>query len=115
MKKIKISIIGLGFVGLTLAAVNAKKGFDTVGIDINSEKLEKNKKGVSDFYEPKLEKFLKQSIKEEKIKFTNDFKEILKTDITFVTVGTPSSNNGKINLTYIENAISSLLKKFSTS
>jgi UDPglucose 6-dehydrogenase len=110
MKKIKISIIGLGFVGLTLAAVNAKKGFDTIGIDINYEKLEKNKKGLSDFYEPKLEEFLKQSIKKEKIKFTNNFKEILKTDITFVTVGTPSSNNGEINLTYIENAISSLLK-----
>jgi UDPglucose 6-dehydrogenase len=110
MKKIKISIIGLGFVGLTLAAVNSKKGFDTIGIDINTEKLKKNKKGLSDFYEPKLEMFLKQAIKKEKIKFTHDFKEILKTDITFVTVGTPSSNNGKINLSYIENVISSLLK-----
>jgi UDPglucose 6-dehydrogenase len=110
MKKIKISIIGLGFVGLTLAAVNSKKGFDTIGIDINTEKLKKNKKGLSDFYEPKLEMLLKQAIKKEKIKFTNDFKEILKTDITFVTVGTPSSNNGKINLLYIENVISSLLK-----
>ena len=41
MKKPKISIIGLGFVGLTLAVVNAKKGFDTIGIDINTEKLKK--------------------------------------------------------------------------
>jgi UDPglucose 6-dehydrogenase len=110
MKKMKISVIGLGFVGLTLAAVNAKKGFDTIGIDINLEKLEKNKKGLSDFYEPKLEKFLKKAIKEKKIRFTHDFNEILKTDITFITVGTPTLNNGQINLTYIENVISSLLK-----
>jgi UDPglucose 6-dehydrogenase len=110
MKKMRISVIGLGFVGLTLAAVNAKKGFDTVGIDINLKKLEKNKKGLSDFYEPELEKFLKTSIKEKKINFTDDFNEILKTDITFITVGTPTSINGKINLSYIENVISLLVK-----
>ena len=39
MKKPKISVIGLGFVGLILAVVNAKKGFDTIGIDIDSKKL----------------------------------------------------------------------------
>lgn len=106
----KISVIGLGFVGLTLAAVNAKKGFDTIGIDINLKKLEKNKNGLSDFYEPKLEKLLKDAINKKKIIFTNDFNEILKTNITFITVGTPTTSNGKINLRYIENVISSLLK-----
>lgn len=106
----KISVIGLGFVGLTLAAVNAKKGFDTIGIDINLKKLEKNKNGLSDFYEPKLEKLLKDAINKKKIIFTNDFNEILKTNITFITVGTPTTRNGKINLRYIENVISSLLK-----
>ena len=114
MKKPKISIIGLGFVGLTLAAVSAKKGFDTIGIDIDSKKLIKNRKGVSDFYEPKLEEFLKESIKREKIKFTNDFKEISKTDITFVTVGTPSSNDGRINLSFMETAISSIIEILKT-
>ena len=63
MKKPKISVVGLGFVGLTLAVVNAKKGFDTIAIDIDDEKLMKNEKGLSDFFEPKLQKFLKESIK----------------------------------------------------
>ena len=114
MKKPKISVVGLGFVGLTLAVVNAKKGFDTIAIDIDDEKLMKNEKGLSDFFEPKLEKFLKESIKEKKIKFTSNFGEILKTDITFVTVGTPSSNNGRINLSFMENAISSIVKILKT-
>ena len=114
MKKPKISVVGLGFVGLTLAVVNAKKGFDTVAIDIDTEKLIKNENGLSDFFEPKLEKFLKESIKEKKIKFSNDFKEILKTDITFLTVGTPSSNDGKINLSFMKNAISSIAKILKT-
>ena len=114
MKKPKISIIGLGFVGLTLAAVNAKKGFDTIGIETNSKKLEKNRKGLSDFYEPKLERFLKESIKKNNIKFTNNLREILKTDITFVTVGTPPLNNGKIDLSSVESVISSLVKILKT-
>ena len=50
MKKPKISVVGLGFVGLTLAVVNAKKGFDTIAIDIDDEKLMKNEKGLSDFF-----------------------------------------------------------------
>ena len=74
MQKQKISVVGLGFVGLTLAAVNAKKGFSTVGIDIDKEKIEKLKKGIPSFYEPKLKKFLQSSIKDKKLIFSNNLK-----------------------------------------
>lgn len=114
MKTFNISVVGLGFVGLTLAVVNAKKGFKTIGIDVNKKKLDRLEKGQPDFFEPKLDKYLKKSLKQKKIEFTNDFNKILKTDITFVTVGTPSSNQGKIDLTYIKNAskqIAKILKK----
>lgn len=110
MTKAKISVIGLGFVGLTLAAVNAKKGFKTIGIDVNLEKINTVKKGIPDFFEPKLENTLKESIKKKKINFSDNFKEILKTDITFVTVGTPSTNSGEINLSYLKEAVISIIK-----
>ncbi len=110
MKKPKISVIGLGFVGLILAVVNAKKGFDTIGIDIDSKKLKDLEEGITDFYEPQLKTYLKESIKNKKIKFTNNFKEILKTDITFVTVGTPATTTGKIDLSYVKKAIVSLIR-----
>ena len=41
MKKPTIAVIGLGFVGLSLAVVNAKKGFNTLAIDVNKKKTEK--------------------------------------------------------------------------
>ena len=110
MQNQKISVIGLGFVGLTLAAVNAKKGFDTVGIDIDKEKIEKLKKGIPNFYEPKLEKFLLSSIRDKKLIFSENFESILKTDFTFVTVGTPSNENGEIELKFLNNAIDEILK-----
>jgi len=110
MKKPKISVIGLGFVGLTVAVVNAKKGFDTVGIDINSRKINELRKGISDFYEPQLVPYLKESISNRKISFTTDLKEMLNTDISFITVGTPSRKDGKIDLSFVKNAVVDIAK-----
>ena len=49
MKNPSISIIGLGFVGLSLAVINATKGFKTIGVDNNKEKINSLKKSKSDF------------------------------------------------------------------
>ncbi len=118
MKKSKISVIGLGFVGLTLAVINAKEGFDTIGIDSDKGKLKNLRRGKTDFYEPNLSKYLKESMKGDKISFTEDFNNVLKTDITFITVGTPSTKDGRIDLTSLKKVISELynvLKNKSTN
>ncbi len=108
MKKFKISVIGLGFVGLSLAVINAKKGFETIGIDSDKGKLKNLQNGKTDFYEPNLSKFLKESLKGNKISFTNDFHNVLKTDITFITVGTPSTKDGQIDLSSLKKVTSDL-------
>jgi len=98
----KISVIGLGFVGLTLAVTNAQKGFSTIGVDNKKEKINNLNKCQVDFFEPNLTKYLKKGLKLKKIQFTSDLKKaILETDITFVTVGTPSLKSGKPDLSYI--------------
>lgn len=104
MNKPKISVIGLGFVGLSLAITNAKKGFKTIGIDINELKIKNLQKGRPYFFEPNLEKLLSSAIKSKTINFTTDMNAILDSDITFLTVGTPSKKSGKIDLSFIENA-----------
>ena len=108
MKKPRISVIGLGFVGLSLAVINAKENFETIGIDSNEEKLKKLRRGITDFYEPKLAIYLKESLKKKKITFTKNFDNVKKTDITFITVGTPSKNDGSIDLTSLKKVISDL-------
>lgn len=110
MKKTKISIIGLGFVGLSLAVTNAKEGFDTIGIESNKEKLKNLKLGKADFFEPKLNAYLKESVSKNKITFTENLNQILKTDITFITVGTPSTKEGKIDLSALKKVVSELYK-----
>ena len=106
----QISVVGLGFVGLTLAVVSAKKNFKTIGIDIDRKKIEEISKCSIRFYEPDLEKLLKNTIKKRQLEVTADFKKINNTDITFITVGTPSKENGQIDLSYLTNAINSVHK-----
>ena len=98
LQKPKISVIGLGFVGLSLSVVNANYGFQTIGIDIDKKKLEKVKNGDPDFFEPQLDKFLKDALKKKTLSFSGNLSEVLQSDITFITVGTPSTSKGKIDL-----------------
>ena len=70
LKKPRVSIIGLGFVGLSLAVTNAKKGFFTVAVDNQQGKIKSLNNGKPYFYEPLLTDFLHSSIKSKKIEFT---------------------------------------------
>ena len=103
----KIAIIGLGFVGLSLTSVLASKGYNIVGIDIDREKCDKISNGISPFFEPKLEKVLKNGLKK-KLKISNKYSLINNCDFIFVTVGTPQNVNGSINLSIIKKAISTI-------
>ena len=103
----KIGIIGLGFVGLSLTSVLSSKDFDVVGIDIDEEKCKKISNGITPFFEPDLEKMLKNGLKK-KLKITNNFSIIQNCDVIFVTVGTPQNKNGSINLSIIKKAVSTI-------
>ena len=77
----KISIIGLGFVGLSLASVLAAKGNNILGIDIDEHKCQNIRKGVSPFFEPELERLLKIGLKK-KLEISTDFTLIKNSDIS---------------------------------
>ena len=105
----KIGIVGLGFVGLSLTSVLASKGYDTVGIDADEEKCEKISNGDSPFFEPKLEKILRSGLKK-KLTVSDDLSLIKDCDMIFVTVGTPQSKNGSIELTMLKKSVRTIGK-----
>ena len=72
----KIGIVGAGFVGLTFAAVLASKNYQVLVLDIDNKKLNKIKKGISPFFEPKLHAILKKTTKLS-LQVTNDFKKLV--------------------------------------
>ena len=105
----KISIVGLGFVGLSLTSVLAARGNDILGIDIDKNKCKDIQKGISPFFEPELEKLLKIGLRK-KLKISTDISLIKNSDMIFVTVGTPQRSNGSIELSMIKNVVKSIGK-----
>ena len=105
--KDRVSIAGLGFVGLSLAVANARNGFDTIGIDTDGAKIDRLKVGQPDFFEPGIDVMLMESMRQKKIHFTTDFGYAIRnTNITFLAVGTPlTSSAGKVDLSYVKSAV----------
>ena len=99
MKTLKISIIGLGYVGLPLA-IAFSKIFDVTGFDINLDRI-KNLKLGKDVFNDQNAIDLK---KVKKLKLTNSPKDISKADYYIVTVPTPVDKNNKPDLKSLINA-----------
>lgn len=97
--KIKISIIGLGYVGLPLAVLFAKK-FNVVGYDINSNRVDELNNFIDSTHEIDSPK-LKEALKNENncgLKVSSDKNEIKKSDYYIITVPTPIDKNKKPDL-----------------
>jgi UDP-N-acetyl-D-galactosamine dehydrogenase len=84
MSNYKISVIGLGYVGLPLSVEFGKK-YSTVGFDLNSKRIEDLRKG----YDKTLELDKDQINKAIHLSFTNEVNDLQDSDIYIVTVPTP--------------------------
>jgi UDPglucose 6-dehydrogenase len=101
----KVSVFGLGRVGLVSAACFASRGFETVCFDVNESTILQVRRGRPPFFEPGLGELVRQGVESGALKATNDSNgAVFDTDITFITVGTPSNREGGIDLTQMENA-----------
>ena len=106
----KVAIIGLGFVGLSFAAVLGQKNFPVLGIDIDQEKILKIKKNIAPFFEPKLNNYLRNAQKKSLQISDNLDLAVRNCDLIFITVSTPSLNSGAIDLKFIKTVIVSIGK-----
>jgi len=94
----------MGYVGLCTAATFASRKIRSIGIDIDQERVQQIQRGKSPVHEPQLEKMLKTNVKKKPLNATTDFSSVTDTDLTFLTVGTPSQEDGSIDLSFIKNA-----------
>ena len=107
----KISIIGAGYVGLVQGACLADFGFNVICIEKDANKLKELQFGRLPFYEPGLDKILKRNIKNNRLKFTSEYKEnISNADVVFICVGTPPKKNGQSNLSFVDEVSSQIAK-----
>ncbi len=107
----KISIIGTGYVGLVSGVGFASKGHDVTCVDIVEEKVNMINEGKPPIYEKGLDELLKEVVENKKLSATTDtVKAVKDTDITFICVGTPSREDGSIDISGIEQAAEDIEK-----
>lgn len=101
----KITVVGTGYVGLVAGVCFAEKGHDVICYDINEEKINTMKKGISPIYETGLQELMQKNNKAGRIHYTTDYKEAYKdSDFIFIGVGTPERADGSANLDYVYEA-----------
>jgi UDPglucose 6-dehydrogenase len=105
-----ITILGLGFVGLTTGLGFAKKGFRTYGFDINEERLNTLKNLEVPFFEPHLKEILEETL-DKTFSLDTPFEEAIKnSEAIFICVGTPEREDGSASLEYLLTAIDQVLE-----
>ena len=103
MSQSRISIIGTGYVGAVTGICFAELGYSVIFIDIDQSVLDKIKSGKSPIYEPGLEELLQKNL--DHITVSRDYSSsIANTDLTFICVGTPSREDGMMDLKFIKSA-----------
>ena len=100
----RISVLGLGYVGCVTAACLAHEGHDVVGVDVNRQKVELLSLGQAPVVEPGLDALVQSTVAAGRLRVSTDAAAAVRaSDISLVCVGTPSNDNGSLNLTYVEN------------
>lgn len=105
----QVAIIGTGFVGVVTAAVLAEHGHTIWGVDIDQKKVDGLNNGTVPFFEPGLDALIRQALDSGLLHFTTDYAQaIANADVAMIAVGTPSSPEGKADLSYVFAASTSL-------
>ena len=100
----KIVIVGTGYVGLISGLCFSSVNHNVTCVDINLKTVEMLNRISPPFYEKGLKELLKNEFNSNRFKVTSNLRNaLIDADIVFLAVGTPSSEDGKVDLTYVEN------------
>lgn len=98
----KVTVFGIGYVGLVQAAVLAEVGHDVMCVDVDARKVENLKNGIIPIYEPGLTPLVKSNYAAGRLTFTTDAKfGVDHGEIQFIAVGTPPDEDGSADLQYV--------------
>jgi GDP-mannose 6-dehydrogenase len=98
----KISILGMGYVGAVSAACLAKEGHRVIGVDPNESKIRLINEGKSPIVEKDVGDIIAATVKDGNLTATDNVRDAVnQTEMSLVCVGTPSQANGSLDLQYL--------------
>ena len=104
-----ISVFGLGYVGCVGIACLAKLGHRVVGCDIDVNKVNRIAAGLPTIVERDVDEVMQEGFKAGLISATTSAVDaVSKTDVSFLCVGTPNAPDGRLDTTYLMEAIKSI-------
>jgi GDP-mannose 6-dehydrogenase len=111
----RLSVFGLGYVGCVSAACFAKDGHTVIGVDVNQTKVEIINNGRSPIVEAGVGELIAEMVSANRLRATNDTTDaVMNSEISLICVGTPSNNNGSLDLTYIKRVCQEIGKALET-
>lgn len=99
----QVCVLGLGYVGLTLAVAMADIGFQVLGVEIRDEVLGLLNKGEAHFHEPGLKERLRRVIRSGHLQCAKRIPDSWSGSVFIITVGTPLDGNGRSRLDMVQN------------
>jgi UDPglucose 6-dehydrogenase len=99
----KVTVFGIGYVGLVQAAVLAEVGHEVVCVDVDQTKVDNLENGIIPIYEPGLTPLVTSNFEAGRVVFTTDAeKGIHHGEVVFIAVGTPPDEDGSADLKYVQ-------------
>jgi GDP-mannose 6-dehydrogenase len=99
----KVSVFGLGYVGAVSCGCFAHDGYDVIGVDVNADKVSALAAGRAPIVEERIGDLIAEAVNRGRLTATTDVAlAVALSDISVVSVGTPSLPNGSINLAAVE-------------
>jgi len=110
----RITVLGTGYVGLVAGSCLADFGHKVVCADIDKIKIDLLKSGKSPIYEPGLEELMLRNTKAGRLSFSvNIANSITGAEVIFIGVGTPSDDNGGVDMSYIHSVVKTIAENIS--
>jgi UDPglucose 6-dehydrogenase len=106
-----VSVVGLGYVGLSTAACFASRGIRVVGMDVDQRRLDALRHGETPIHEKGLAPLLRRALSKEMFTLTSEYGGVADSTFIFITVGTPSRDDGSIDTKYVAAASEAIGKE----
>lgn len=103
---LRVTVIGIGYLGLTHAVCMAELGHDVIGMDVNGAKVTMAARGNAPFFEPGLEPLLRKNLDAGRLRLTTSYSEAAEFgQIHFLCVDTPPALDGSTELQHVASAV----------